>query len=68
MSLVACLGLMQEMGMNVKHPTTVPRLQTLRYLVFKFYEIQNSFEIHETWHAIMELHQHAMVKKLSHLG
>ena len=32
-SLDACLGPMQEMGMNVKHPTTVTRPQTLRYLV-----------------------------------
>ena len=32
----ACLGPMQEMGMNVKHPATVSRPQTLRYLVFKF--------------------------------
>ena len=32
----ACLGPMQEMGMNVKHPATVTRPQTLKYLVFKF--------------------------------
>ena len=25
-------------------------------------------EIHETWHAIMERHQHAVVNFLSHLG
>ena len=36
MSLGACLGPMQEMGMNFKHPITVIRPQTLRYLVFKF--------------------------------
>ena len=24
--------------------------------------------MHETWHAIMEQHQHAVVKLLSHLG
>ena len=35
-SLVACLGPMHEMGMNVKHPATVTRPQTLRYLVSKF--------------------------------
>ena len=35
-SLGACLGPMQEMGMNVKHRATVTRPQTLRYLVFKF--------------------------------
>ena len=28
----------------------------------------NSSEIHETWHAIMEQHQHAVVNFLSHLG
>ena len=59
---------MQEMGMNVKHPATITRPQTLRYMVFKFYQIQNSFEIHETWHAIMERHQHVVVNFLSHLG
>ena len=68
MSLVACLGRMQEMGMNVKHPATVTQPQTLRCLVFKFWEIQNSSEIHETWHAIMERHQHAVVNFLCHLG
>ena len=36
LSLGARLGPMQEMGMNVKHPATVTRLQTLRYLVYKF--------------------------------
>ena len=35
-SLVACLGPMQEMGMNFKHLGTVACRQTLRYLVFKF--------------------------------
>ena len=34
--LGARFGPMQEMGMNVKHPATVTRPQTLRYLVFKF--------------------------------
>ena len=34
--LGACLGPMQETGMNFKHPATVTRLQKLRYLVFKF--------------------------------
>ena len=57
---------MQEMGMNFKHPATVTRPQTLRYLVFKL--IQKSSEIHETWHAIMERNQHAVVKVLCHLG
>ena len=36
LSLGACLGPMQEMEMNFKHPATVTRPQTLRYLVFKF--------------------------------
>ena len=67
-SLVACLGPMKEMGMNFKHPATVTRPQTLRYMAFKFYYIQNSSEIHETWHAILERHQHVVVKFLSHLG
>ena len=30
--------------------------------------MQNPSKIHETWHAIMELHQHVMVTILSHLG
>ena len=30
--------------------------------------MQNSSEIHETWHSIMERHQHALVQILSHLG
>ena len=68
MSLGACLGPMQEMGMIFKHPATVTQPQTLRYLVLKFYEIRNSSEIHETLHAIMERHQHAVVKFVSHLG
>ena len=42
--------------------------KTLRCLVFKFSEILQSSEIHETWHAIMERHQHAVVQILSHLG
>ena len=28
-----CLGPMQEMGMNFKHPATVTRQETLRYIV-----------------------------------
>ena len=35
-NLCPWVGRMQEMGMNVKHPATVTRPQTLRYLVFKF--------------------------------
>ena len=30
--------------------------------------MQNSSEIHETWHAIMDWNQHVVVKVLSHLG
>ena len=30
--------------------------------------MQNSSEIHETWHAIMERHQHAVVQILFHFG
>ena len=36
--------------------------KTLICLVFKFLQMQNSYEIHETWHAIMERHQHIVVK------
>ena len=35
-SLDACLGPMQEMGMNFKHQGTVDCRKTLRYFVFKF--------------------------------
>ena len=34
----------------------------------KILVIQNSSEVHETWHAIMERHQHGVVKNLSYLG
>ena len=54
--------------MNVTHPATVTRPQTLRYMAFKFYYIQNSSEIHETWHAIMERYQHVVINFLSYLG
>ena len=37
LSLGARLGPMQEMGINVKHPATVTRPQTLIYVVFKFW-------------------------------
>jgi hypothetical protein len=60
-SLGASLGAMQEMGMNFKHLGIVARLQTLRNLVFKFLQIQNSSEVHEIWHGFMKWHQHAMV-------
>ena len=39
-----------------------------RISVFKSPWIQNSPENRETWHAILERHQHAVVQILSHLG
>ena len=59
---------MQEMGMNFKHQGTVDCLQNIEMRGFLILLIQNSPEINETWHAIMERHQHAVVKILSHLG
>ena len=59
---------MQEMGMNFKHHGTVDCRQNVERPGFLILVIQNSSEIHETWHAIMERHQHAVVKNLSHLG
>ena len=66
-SLGSCLGPMQEMGMNFKHLGVVDRPQTLRNLVFNFLQIQNSSEIHETWHGVMKWHQHVVVIFLSNL-
>ena len=40
-SLGACLGPMQEMGMNFKHPATVTWPQTLRYLVLNSSKSKN---------------------------
>ena len=59
---------MQEMGMKFKHLGVVARPGTLRNLVFKFLEIQNSPENHETWHGVISWHQHAVVKKLAAFG
>ena len=59
---------MQEMGMKFKHLEVVARPGTLRNLVFKFLEIQNSRENHETWHGVMRWHQHATVIFLAELG
>ena len=59
---------MQEMGMNFKHQGTIDCRQNVEILYFQILVIQNSSEIHETWHAIMERHQHDVVKFLSHLG
>ena len=50
---------MQEMGMKFKHLGVVARPGTLRNLFFKFLEIQNSPENHETWHGVMTWHEHA---------
>ena len=68
MSLGACLGPMQVMGMNFKHRGTVDCRQNIEMPGFKILVIQNSSIIHETWHAIMEGHQHAVVQFLSHMG
>ena len=62
------LGPMQEMGMKFKHLGVVTRPGTLRNLVFKFLEIQNSPENHETWHGVMTWQQHAAVFFLAELG
>ena len=63
----ACLGPMQEMGMNFKHQVTVDCQQNSEMPGFQILVIRNSSEIHETWHAIMERHRHAVVQILSHL-
>ena len=67
-SLGACLGPMQEIGMNFKHHGTDDCRENIEMPGFQILVIQNSSEIHETWHAIMERHQHAVVQMLSHLG
>ena len=64
MSLGEFVGPMQEMGMEFKHMGGVARPGTLRNLVSKFLEIQNSPENHETWHGVISWHQHVVVKKL----
>ena len=64
-SLGEFIGPMQEMGMKFKHLGVVAWPGTLRNLVFKFLEIQNSPENHETWHGVILWHQHAVVKKLA---
>ena len=66
--LGASLGPMQEMGMNFKHQGTVDCRQNIEMPGFEILVIQNTTEIHETWHAIMERHQHAVVQILSHCG
>ena len=67
-SLGEFIGPMQEMGMRLKHLGFVARSGTLRNLVFKFLEIQNSPENHETWHGVISWHQHVVVKKLVAFG
>ena len=59
---------MQEMGIIFKHLGIVARLRTLRNLVLKFLEIQNTPENHETWHGVMTWHQHAALIFLAELG
>ena len=44
---------MQEMGMKFKHLGVMARSGTLRNLVFKLLEIQNSPENHETWQGVL---------------
>ena len=68
MSLGACLGLMQEMGMNFEHQGTIDCRQNIEMPGFLILVNPKSSEIHETWHPIMERHQHAVVQILSHLG
>ena len=68
MSLGKFLGPMQEMRMKFQHLGVVARPETLRNLVFKFLEIQNSPGNHETWHGVISWHQHAMVKNLAAFG
>ena len=59
---------MQEMGMNFKHHGTVDCRQNIEMPGFLILVNPKSSEIHETWHPIMERHQHAVVQILSHLG
>ena len=68
MHLGEFIGPMQERGMKFKHLGVVARPGTLRNLVFKFLEIQNSPENHETWLGVISWHQHAVVKKLAAFG
>ena len=67
MSLGEFIGPMQEMGMKFKHLGVVARPGTLRNLVIKFWEIQNSPENHETWHGVISWHQHVVVKKIGRI-
>ena len=59
---------MQEMGMKFKYLDVMARPRTLRNLVFKFLEVQNSPENHETWHGVMTWQQHAAVIFFAELG
>ena len=53
------------MGMKFKHLGVVAWPGTLTNLVFKFLEIHNSRENHETWHGVMSCYYHAVVKKIA---
>ena len=68
MSLGACLGPMQEMGMNFKHRGTVDCRKNIEMPGFYILVNPKLVQNYETWHAIMERHQHAVVNFLSHLG
>ena len=68
MSFGEFIGPTQEMGMKFKHLGVVAWSRTLRNLVFKFLEIKNSPENHETWHGVISWHQHVVVEKLAAFG
>ena len=59
---------MQEMGMNFKHQGTIDCRQNIEMPGFQILVNPKLAEIHETWHAIMDRHQNAVVQILSHLG
>ena len=52
---------MQEMGMEFKHLGVMAWPETSRNLVFKFAQIQNLLEKHETWHGVKTWRQHVVV-------
>ena len=67
MSFGACLGPMQEMGFQT------PGHRWLQEIHWDAWSLNPSksktrLKFQETWHAIMERHQHAVVHILSHLG
>ena len=66
-SLGACLGPMQEMGMNLKHQGTVIAKETLRYLFLNSSKSKTHMKSMKldmlSWNGT----RHAVVKKMSHL-